>query len=118
MTDDARSLNIDITASSGNVFADLGFAEPGLELAKAKLAAAISQIIESRELTQADAGQIAGLDQPRISAIMRGRLGGFTIDRLFRTLNALGQDIEVTVRSSNGTRAAHLTITIESARPG
>lgn len=44
------------------------------------------------------AGKLLGLDQPKVSALKRGRTDGYSIDRLFRFLNALGRDIEITVR--------------------
>ncbi|OWK40895.1 XRE family transcriptional regulator [Fimbriiglobus ruber] len=37
------------------------------------------------------------LDQPKVSALIRGRIQGYTLDRLFRLLNALGQRIEIRV---------------------
>ena len=39
-----------------------------------------------------------GLDQPKISALVRGKLKGFSAERLFRCLNDLGQEIEITIR--------------------
>ena len=39
-----------------------------------------------------------GLDQPKISALMRGKLKGFSAERLFRCLNDLGQEVEITIR--------------------
>jgi len=105
---------VQIIRSSGNVFADLGFPEPELALAKATLAAAIARAIDAQKLTQEDAGRITGLEQPRVSAITRGRLSGFSIDRLFRTLNALGQDVDVSVHRADGGSEARLTATIDS----
>lgn len=112
--DDRKNESVQIIQRSGNVYADLGFAEPELELAKAKLARAIVQTIEIRKLTQTGAGALTGLDQPKISAIKRGRLGGFSIDRLFRVLNALGQDVEIIVHGSDGDHSARLTVNFES----
>lgn len=103
----------EIIRGSGNVFADLGMPEPELRLAKAKLAAAIANAIDEAHLTQVEAAQKTGLDQPRISAITRGQLDGFTIDRLFRTLNALGQQIDVIVHLPSDGAEAHLTVSVE-----
>ena len=103
-----------VIESSGNVFADLGLPEPEMALAKAKQAIAIAQAIATQQLTQEDAGRITGLDQPRISDIMRGRLSGFSIDRLFRTLNALGQDVDVYVSDTEAGHSAHLMVTVDS----
>jgi predicted XRE-type DNA-binding protein len=88
----------DVIKSSGNVSADLGFAERSIELAKAELAHAISKIIEAKGWTQAEAALHMGVDQPKISAISRGRLDGFSLERLILLLNALDHVVEVTVR--------------------
>jgi predicted XRE-type DNA-binding protein len=87
-----------VTASSGNVFADLRLSNPGEALAKAELAHRIGQVIAARGLTQAAAARLLGLYQPKVSALVRGRLKGFSVGRLFRCLNALGQEIEIVVR--------------------
>ncbi len=55
-----RKAEITVTASSGNVFADLGFAEPEEELTKAQLASHIRQLIRRRRLTQATAARTHG----------------------------------------------------------
>jgi predicted XRE-type DNA-binding protein len=87
-----------VEASSGNVFADLALDNPNQRLARAKLVQRISDIIAERGLPQAAAAAILGIDQPKISALIRGKLDGFSTDRLIRFLNALGQDVEIVVR--------------------
>ncbi len=87
--------------SSGNVFADLGIPNPDLALAKAELVQHIRALITERKLTQAAAAKLLGLDQPKVSAILRGRVAGYSIDRLLRFLNALGQRVEINVRPAN-----------------
>lgn len=94
-------------ASSGNVFADLGLPNPEIALAKAELVQRIRDIISERKLTQARAASLLGLDQPKVSALVRGRVDGYTMDRLFRLLNALGQDIEINVRSTGSRKGDH-----------
>jgi predicted XRE-type DNA-binding protein len=91
---------IPIERSSGNVFADLRIPNPEAYLAKAELAAKIFRIIRSRQLTQTAAGKILGISQPKVSALLNGRLQGFSTDRLFQFLNALGCDIQITVSRS------------------
>ncbi len=80
------------------MFADLGIPNPDLALAKAELVRRIRDVIAERKLTQAKAAELLGLDQPKVSALVRGRVAGYTIDRLFRLLTALGQRVEITVR--------------------
>ena len=93
--DDAQ--DIAITESSGNVFADLGFPEPEEELTKAQLASQLRQILKRRRLTQAAAAALMGIDQPKVSALVNGRLANFSTERLMRLLTAMGHDVEITV---------------------
>jgi predicted XRE-type DNA-binding protein len=93
-----RKGNIPVTSSSGNVFADLGFAEPEEELTKAELASQIRRVIQRRRLTQVAAAELMGIDQPKVSAILNGRLANFSTDRLMRLLTTLGHDVEIVVR--------------------
>jgi predicted XRE-type DNA-binding protein len=90
--------------SSGNVFADLGLKNPEERLAKAELAVRIAHIIKSRKLTQLGAAKLCGIDQPKVSKLMRGELYGFSTDQLIRFLTALGQDVEIVVRNRPGRR--------------
>ena len=91
-----------VEQGSGNVFADLGIPNPDLALAKAELVQRIRKLIVERKLTQVKAAKLLGLDQPKVSALVRGRVEGFSIDRLFRFLNALGQRVEITVLPNAG----------------
>jgi predicted XRE-type DNA-binding protein len=95
---DLHEDRIAVIPGSGNVFADLGVAEPEEELAKAKLASHIRAVIARRKLTQAQAALLIGLDQPKVSTLMNGRLTGFSSDRLLRCLAALGLDVDIVVR--------------------
>ena len=90
-----------------------GLPDPEEALAKAGLAQAIAETIDRRGLTQDEASRIMGLDQPKVSAIVRGRLTGFTQDRLTRCVLALGNDVEITIRSrASSTVAGHLAVTL------
>lgn len=90
---------IKVTASSSNVYADTGHPNPEEALAKAELAILISSVIKRKKLTQKQAAELIGVDQPKVSAIIRGQLSGFTIDRLFRFLMALGMNIIIEIKS-------------------
>jgi predicted XRE-type DNA-binding protein len=78
---------------SGNVFADIGLSDPKEALAKAMLAEAVCETIKRRKLTHAEAATIMGVDQPKVSLIINGRLDGFTQDHLTRYFQALGDTI-------------------------
>jgi predicted XRE-type DNA-binding protein len=88
---------IDVTPSSGNVFADLGLPDAEELYAKSLLSILIARAIRDRGLTQTDAAALLGTTQPEISELVRGRLSGFSIERLFRFLNALGMNVRIHV---------------------
>src|ERR1035438_1220679 len=89
---------ISVTEGTGNVFADLGLPNPEQELLKARLTLQIYKIVKERGLTQARAGEILGIKQPHVSALMRNRAGNFSVGRLMEFLTALGQDVRITVK--------------------
>jgi predicted XRE-type DNA-binding protein len=92
-----KEKRIEAEQSSGNVFEDLGLPDPEERLAKADLAIRIADLIQDRGMTQAQAAEALGLKQPHVSNLIRGRLDGFSIERLFRLLNRLGQDVRIVV---------------------
>ena len=94
----------DYVVGSGNVFADLKYARPEEASAKAELAHKITKIIQRRRLTQADAADLLEVDQPKVSALKRGKLSGFSLDRLVRFLVLLGSDVEIVVKEQPRTR--------------
>lgn len=106
----AKEKAIKVRDSSGNVFADLGIHNSQDVLAKAQLAHSICQVIAARRLTQTKAAEIMGMDQPKISALMRGKLKGFSAERLFRCLNDLGQEVEITIRPAPAGRRGDVAV--------
>jgi predicted XRE-type DNA-binding protein len=76
-----------------------GFAEPEEELTKAQLASQIRQTITRRRLTQVAAASLMGIDQPKVSALLNGRLTNFSSERLMRLLTALGHDVDIIVKA-------------------
>ena len=88
---------IKVRVSSGNVFADMGLANPDELLVKAELVRQISNLIDAKSLTQSEAAKILGIDLPKVSALLNGKLSDFSTDRLFKFLNALGSDVEIRV---------------------
>ena len=95
-----------ITKSSGNVFADLGLADADERQTKVRLAVAINHVLERRRLSQAKAAQLLGVNQPKVSALSKYRLEGFSVERLLRFLTSLDQDIEIIIRHKPRTRRA------------
>ncbi|MFZ1989671.1 MAG: helix-turn-helix transcriptional regulator [Alphaproteobacteria bacterium] len=89
------ALKIKVAKSSGNVFRDLGLADAdGLEL-KAMIALRVVRAIEERGLTQVQVAELLGLKQPKVSALMNGKISGFSIERLLRFLTKLGHDVTI-----------------------
>ncbi|WP_339030474.1 helix-turn-helix transcriptional regulator [Bradyrhizobium symbiodeficiens] len=86
------------TVGSDNIFADLGFANPEEELLKAKLIRELRAIIKRRKLTQTKAAELLGLKQPDVSALVTGRVGKFSIDRIVRCLDRLNYRVDVVIR--------------------
>src|ERR1700722_14660082 len=80
---------------SGNVFADIGLPNPEELLAKAELMRVIQNVIEKRGLTQTEAAKILGIDQPKVSKVLRGRLSEFSTERLLSFLVRLELDIDI-----------------------
>jgi predicted XRE-type DNA-binding protein len=99
-----------IERSSGNVFGDLGLKSPEELLAKAELVQRIADVIAERKLTQVRAAKLLGIDQPKVSALLRGKLNGFSTDRLFHFLNALGRDVEIVIRPARHPREAETRV--------
>ncbi len=79
------------------MFADLELANSEELLIKAELVRQISELIAMQKLTQIEAANLLGIDQPKVAALLRGKLSGFSTERLFRFLNALGSDVEIRV---------------------
>jgi predicted XRE-type DNA-binding protein len=84
-----------VTASSGNIFQDLGLPDPDIELAKAQLVRSIGHALKTRGQTQAELAKLVQLDQPKISRLLRGHTDGFSIERLMTILRHL--DYQVTL---------------------
>lgn len=100
-----------VFASSGNLFADLGRPDAEEALARVRLAQQIAEIIERQGLNQAEAAALMGLDQPKVSALVHGRLSGFSTDRLLRCLMSLGQDVDIIVRDKPDNHPkAHISV--------
>jgi predicted XRE-type DNA-binding protein len=96
---------IKVQRGSGNVFADLGLENSDELMVKAELAYKISSIIAKLGITQVEAAKLLGIDQPKISALINGKLSDFSTVRLFRFLNSLGRDVEIVVKDKSKSRS-------------
>jgi predicted XRE-type DNA-binding protein len=86
-----------VEPSSGNMFADLGFANAEEHLLKAEITSQIARLIGKKGWTQSQAAERMNLDQPKVSRLLRGHFSGFSVDRLFTILNRLGHSVEVRI---------------------
>ena len=94
-------MSINVEASSGNVFEDLGFPEEeALNLRiRADLMIEISKLIEERGLTQVAASKLLRVTQPRISDLVRGKIDRFSVDSLIEMLGHAGAYVSFVVTS-------------------
>jgi predicted XRE-type DNA-binding protein len=81
-------------------FEEIGIAMSPVDLLKAKVAAAISGHIQKAGMTQAEAARAMGIDQPKVSKLLRGRLDDFSLDRLVAYATALGHGVDVKITSA------------------
>jgi predicted XRE-type DNA-binding protein len=99
-----RKFKIRLKEGRGNIFADLGFANPEREELKVRLTLQIYRLIKNRGLTQGQAGEVLGIKQPHVSSLMRGQSWAFSVERLMDFLVALGQDVQITVKPTRKQR--------------
>jgi predicted XRE-type DNA-binding protein len=102
--------DVEVYESSGNVFADLGLPDAEERLAKAMISRLIANAIRERGLTQSQAAALLGTTQPKVSALVRGQLAGFSMDRLFRFLTVLGMNVRVEVGAALTDEPGHLLV--------
>ncbi|HEX2078291.1 MAG TPA: helix-turn-helix transcriptional regulator [Longimicrobium sp.] len=94
MSDDLPEIEL----SSGNIWADIGRPDADEAFARAQLMSRVTDLIRARRLTQAQAAKVLGTNQPTVSDLVRGKMSKFSLERLIAFLNALDQDVEITVR--------------------
>lgn len=108
-----KNKKMTLTKSSGNVFEDVGISDPEKYLAKAELARKINSILEKKGTTQIEAADLLDIDQPKVSALSRGVLDDFSLERLITFLIKLERDVEIVVKEPHNKRIhkiGHLTV--------
>ena len=95
-------MTIKVERSSGNVFRDLGFAPEEAEnlRLRSELMLQLTRLIKARRLTQARAAKLFGVSQPRVSDLVRGKIGRFSVDTLVGMLGHAGAQVSLVVRRS------------------
>jgi predicted XRE-type DNA-binding protein len=90
-------MSSEIHASSGNVFADLGFddAEAQVLALRADLMAQVEKTIKARKMTQIAASKVLGVSQSRVSDLTRGKVEKFSLDMLVTFAAKLGKPAQI-----------------------
>jgi predicted XRE-type DNA-binding protein len=110
-----RSDDETITRGTDNVFADLGYVDAAERQTKLRLAHAINIIVAERRLTQSEAAKLLGLNQPKVSALTRYKLSGFSVERLMTLLTALDRDVDIVIRRRARVAGAGGRISVKAA---
>ena len=101
---------VEVEKGSDNVFADIGIKNPGEALTKARIVSLIDDVIKHRGLTQTKAAKLLGVPQPQLSRLLRGYFYRFSVERLFRLLNALDRDVEIVIKRKPRSRDARVSV--------
>ena len=104
------SADIPVSRGSGNVFADLGFDDQEDMQLRADLVQQIREIIKRRKLTQVAAAELLGIRQPDLSALLRGRLTKYSLERLLKFMTILDRDVKIVVQAKPRHRPARITL--------
>jgi predicted XRE-type DNA-binding protein len=104
------SANIPVHPGSGNVFADLGFDNPEEMQLRADLVQQLREIIRRRRLTQVATAKLLGIQQPDLSALLRGRLTKYSLERLLKFMTILDRDVDIIVKAKPRHRPARLKV--------
>ena len=113
MEQERDSTIVQVIDSTGNVFADLGLPHSEEDMLKLSIARAITGVVRKRRLTQVEAAKLVGADQAKVSAVLRGRVDGFSVERLLFFLCRLGRDVNIHI--SPKSKAATGTIKVVAA---
>ena len=90
--------SVEVEASSGNVFADLGLPAADKLKIKSGLVIEITRALRRLGLTQQEAGRRMGISQAKVSGMLRGEFANLSERKLMECLTRLGYDIEIKVR--------------------
>ena len=100
------------SATPQSAFHALGLEDADDLVLRTELMRKIALVVENRRLTQVEAGKLIGMDQPRVSALLRGRITKFSTERLLKALSDLGQDVELRIAPARtGKGRIHVAVT-------
>lgn len=84
-----------IETGSGNVFKDLGSADPDERQLRVQLAVRLNDLLQAEGLTQAAAAKLLGMAQPHVSELKNYKLSRFSSERLLHCITLLNRDVEI-----------------------
>lgn len=99
-----------IGISSGNIFQDIGLPDAEKHLAKAEIASQICVLIKKKKLSQVKVAKLLKITQSKVSLLLRGRLGGFSLEKLLSFLTALGQNVNISIKPAIGCQTGHVIV--------
>jgi predicted XRE-type DNA-binding protein len=87
---------------SGNVFLDLGFSKAEAENLKlrSELMIRMVQFYRKSGMKQADAAKALGLTQPRLNALLKGRIHQFSLDALVNIASSAAMNVRLVVKKA------------------
>lgn len=87
---------------SSNIFIDLGFDRVEAENLKMRsdLMIRIVQFYQKSGMTQAAAAKALGLTQPRLNALLKGKIGLFSLDALVNIASRAGLNVRLVVKKA------------------
>lgn len=87
---------------SGNVFLDLGFDKAEAENLKlrSELMMRIEDFYRQSGMTQAVAAKALGITQPRLNALLKGKIDLFSLDALVNLASRAGLNVRLVVRKA------------------
>jgi predicted XRE-type DNA-binding protein len=96
------SERLKITRSSGNVFRDMGFSKAEAEnlRLRSELMRQIDAYYRESGMTQAAAAKALGLTQPRLNALLKGKLHQFSLDALVNIASSAGMNVRLVVKKA------------------
>src|SRR3989304_1313160 len=110
--------DVKIIRGTRNVFADLGYLDAKERQAKLRLAYAWNQVLDERKLTQSEAAKVLAVTQPKVSALRRYKLSGFSVERLMTMLTALDRDVQIVIKRKPRSRRAARISGVAAGPPG
>ncbi len=91
-----------LTKGSRNVFTDLGLPDGEAQnlALRSDLMVRIEKLVQESGLTQQQAAKMLGITQPRLNAVLKGKIADFSLDALVNMLAHAGMQVKMTVKKA------------------